>query len=161
MKRVGESKLYTMIKNGNAYNLQVLRGLKSNKSLLSTDGGGSVQCWNRDDGSGRQQWVLEPAEGGHYVTITNGVDPSPKYLHYDQNNSNVSMVNSKIDDREVWLVEEVPNSPTCNTYYLKPKKRSNMMLSASPEGQVDIYDKDDGSGRQRWQFQNHWVTPQN
>jgi hypothetical protein len=44
---------------GNNRNIQVLRGLSSNRSLLICNSDGfKVDLWNTDDYSGRQEWDI-------------------------------------------------------------------------------------------------------
>ncbi len=97
------------IVTGSNKNIQVLRGLSTDRSLLSCSPDGTVvDLWNVDDGSGRQEWniTLVPGLSDTYnITVSNGVN-----------------------DRKY--------------------------LSCTSDGtRVDLWSKDDGSGRQRWQLQ--------
>lgn len=95
---------------GNNQNLQVLRGLSSDRSLLSTSKDGTVvDLWNSDDGSGRQKWDISLVAGFTDVY-------------------NIKVSGGTTDGR--------------------------VYLSCTKDGsKVDLWTKDDGSGRQRWQLQ--------
>ncbi|NQY64247.1 MAG: hypothetical protein HRT38_11035, partial [Alteromonadaceae bacterium] len=59
------------------HNLQILRGLSTNLSLLScTENGGNIDLWNKDDGSGRQQWEIKLIDGRtdvYHIIVKDGV----------------------------------------------------------------------------------------
>ena len=144
------------------YNLQVLRGLTTNRSLLSCPSdGSSVQLWGEDDGSGRQQWTFEEipnSNGLYHILVTQGLSSDRKYLSTTNEGDNVNLWN--VDDgsgRQQWKITPVENSPTCNTYHIHVANGvSSMrrMLSCKPDGSmVDLWPEDDGTGRQRWQLQ--------
>ena len=148
-------------------NLQILRGLSSNRSILScTPGGHVVDLWNVDDNSGRQQWDIEPVTGLTNVynfIIRNGLTSDRQYLSCTPDGATVDLWN--VDDgsgRQRWVLNQVPNSPTCQTYLisvLAGVTSGRVYLSCTADGStVDLWSVDDGSGRQRWQVQNVWIA---
>ncbi|MDY0780027.1 hypothetical protein [Tenacibaculum sp. IB213877] len=149
------------------HNLQILRGLTNNRSILScTSDGSNVDLWNEDDGSGRQQWEfkqLENKQGVYNIIITQGVTGDNKYLSSNSDGSNVDLWHE--DDgsgRQQWEVTLINNSSTCNTYLIRVHEGvsgNKRYLSCRADGtNVDLWNEDDGSGRQRWQIQDIWPT---
>ena len=145
------------------YNLQVLRGLSTNRSLLSCQAGGVVDLWNTDDGSGRQRWVMNPVAGEpdnvYTFTVYGGTNPGEIYLSVAPNGSSVELAGS--DDgsgRQRWALielDEVVTTIEIPSYYqIKPLSNPAAYLSCTADGTVvDLWNTDDGSGRQRWQVQ--------
>jgi hypothetical protein len=143
------------------FNLQVLRGLDSNRSLLSCTPQGKVDLFSTDDHSGRQVWnVVEvPGVAGYYnIIVSKGTDPGKKYLSCTRAGDVVDLW--KEDDesgRQRWQLIPVTKPAICSYYEIKvlggvDTKRN--FLSCAASGQVvDLWDKDDDSGRQRWQLQ--------
>lgn len=153
------------VKIEGSHNLQVLRGLTNNRSILSCTGNGdNVDLWNLDDGSGRQEWNVKLVEGrtDHYnIIVENGVSSDKKYLSTTSDGSNVDLWDK--DDgsgRQRWMFFPVTNSPTCNTYNIQVSSGvtgGRVYLSCTSDGSnVDLWSEDDGSGRQRWQVQGIW-----
>jgi len=150
------------------HNLQILRGLSGNRSILScTSNRPNVNLWNKDDGSGRQQWdfVKLPNEENIYnIIIKHGVPSDKIFLSCNSDGSTVDLWNK--DDgsgRQRWVIIPVNNSPTCNTYLIRVDNgvsSDRKYLSCTPDGlTVNLWNKDDGSGRQRWQIQGVWPQP--
>jgi hypothetical protein len=151
------------------YNLQVLRGLSSNRSLLSCQAGGLVDLWNEDDGSGRQRWVMNPVAGApanvYNFTVYGGTNPGEVYLSVAADGVGVDLAGS--DDgsgRQRWSlveIEEVYSVVDIPSYYqIQPLSNPTAFLSCTADGTVvDLYGSDDGSGRQRWQVQGPGYDP--
>jgi hypothetical protein len=148
------------------HNLQVLRGLTSNRSLLScTADGTKVDLWPNDDGSGRQEWNFVPVAGTEYynIIVNGGVSTNRTYLSCTSDGTVVDLWSS--DDgsgRQRWRVIPVDNSSTCSTYLIRVSEgvsSDRRDLSCTADGtKVDLWPNDDGSGRQRWQIQGVWKT---
>lgn len=148
------------------HNLEVLRGLTSNRNLLScTSDGTLVDLFSSDDGSGRQQWNFVPVSGTAFynIIVVGGVSSQRIYLSCNNDGSVVDLFTS--DDgsgRQRWSVTPVHDSPTCSTYLIRVSEgvsSNRRYLSCTPNGTVvDLYTSDDGTGRQRWQLQGVWLA---
>ncbi|MGE5342951.1 MAG: RICIN domain-containing protein [Candidatus Omnitrophota bacterium] len=149
------------------HNLQILRGLTSNRSLLSCQPSGAVvDLWMKDDSSGRQRWQFIPITGMkdvYNIKIAGGMTTNRKYLSCTSDGTKVDLWS--VDDgsgRQRWVVTPVKNSPTCNTYLIKifgGVSTARKYLSCTPDGIiVDLWTLDDNSGRQRWQLQEIWAA---
>lgn len=144
------------------FNLQVLRGLSTNRSLLSCQATGLVDLWNQDDFSGRQRWVMTPVQGQpadvFTFTVYGGTNQGKTYLSVAGDNQTVDL--EAADDgsgRQRWAlipVDSVSVGLEIPSYYLlAPQSRQGLYLSCTEDGtRVDLWN-DDGSGRQRWQLQ--------
>jgi hypothetical protein len=157
--------MMTKVNIEGTHNLQILRGLTNNRSLLScTSNGSNVDLWSLDDSSGRQEWNVKLVEGRadvYNITVEGGVSGNKKYLSTTGNGDNVDLWDK--DDgsgRQRWLFVPVKDSPTCNTFNVKVSagvSGSRLFLSCTGSGDnVDLWSEDDGSGRQRWQVQGIW-----
>jgi hypothetical protein len=144
-----------------SHNLQVLRGLSTNRSLLSCNGDGSVvDLWGEDDGSGRQVWEISLVPGhtdAYHIIVSKGVSGDRKYLSCTQDGSKVDLWNEDDNSgRQRWQFVPV-QSPICTYYNIKVDAGvtgGRTLLSCTPDGStVDLWNVDDGSGRQRWQVQ--------
>ncbi len=141
------------------YNIQVLRGLSGNRSLLSCAAGGKVDLWNVDDKSGRQQWTLKSVSGvsGNVfnITVVGGSNPDKTYLSCTAGGLVDLFSQDDGSGRQRWLLTPLTTSPQIPDYYqISPIAGATGMLSCTPDGNVvDLYGNDDGSGRQRWQMQ--------
>ncbi|HEV7643689.1 MAG TPA: hypothetical protein VGO50_07040 [Pyrinomonadaceae bacterium] len=141
------------------YNIQVLRGLSGNYSLLSCTADGHVDLFYTDDGSGRQEWNLTPISGviGNVfnIIVSGGTNPDKIYLSCTA----AGLVDLYSQDdgsgRQRWVLTPVTSSPQIPSYYqITPIAGASGYLSCTPDGlTVDLYNQDDGSGRQRWQVQ--------
>lgn len=150
------------------FNLQVLRGLSSNRSILSCRSDGLVDLWNQDDGSGRQRWLVTQIQGQasnvYTVATYKGTDPGKAFLGVAADNETVELQAS--DDgsgRQRWAlvpVDSVASGLEIPSYYLlESVLRTGLCLSCTEDGtRVDLWD-DDGSGRQRWQIQGPGFDP--
>jgi hypothetical protein len=150
------------------YNIQVLRGLSSNLSLLSCQQSTPVvDLWYEDDASGRQRWVLNPIEGSpgvFTIAVAGGTGAGYSFLGYDPASNHVLLCagddgsgNQRwqlipVDSREQVL--EIPSY-----YLLQPQNGAKTYMSVPADGSyVDLW-PDDGSGRQRWQLQGPGYQP--
>lgn len=153
------------------FNLQVLRGLSSNRSLLSCRATGLVDLWNQDDGSGRQRWLVTQVQGQasnvYTVATYKGTDSGETYLGVASDNETVELQAS--DDgsgRQQWAmipVDSVSVGLEIPSYYLLQSVlkagQSGQYLSCTEDGtRVDLW-SDDASGRQRWQLQGPGFDP--
>lgn len=147
------------------HNLQILRGLKTNRSILSCkDDGSLVDLWHVNDGSGRQKWKIVATKDDpnvYNIIAVDGLTSKRKYLSCNIEGTKVDLWN--IDDgsgRQRWEFKPVDESPTSDTYLIQVKggcSSDRKYLSCNDEGAiVDLWNIDDGSGRQRWQLQWNW-----
>jgi len=146
---------------GNNQNLQVLRGLSSNRSLLScTADGGTCDLWAIDDGSGRQRWDITLVAGFndvYNIRVHGGNSTDKVYLSCTKDGSTVDLWNS--DDgsgRQRWqFVSLSSNIPDYyNIKVVGGVDGGRVFLSCQEGGgKVDLWAQDDNSGRQRWQLQ--------
>ena len=146
------------------YCLQVLRGLSTNNSLLSCNSGGGVDLFNQDDGSGRQKWQLQLLNDKVFnIIVSGGTNPDKKYLSCAADGNRVDLYSQ--DDgsgRQKWLFKAVPTNPLIPAYYqISPFAgvAGIKYLSCAVDGSVvDLFNQDDGSGRQRWQLQGPAIS---
>jgi hypothetical protein len=150
-----------MTVTGKNRNIQVLRGLSSNRSLLScVPEGTKVDLWNTDDGSGRQEWNITLVEGFtdvYNIKVSKGNSTDRVFLSCAQDGTYVDLWNT--DDgsgRQRW--QFLPISSNIPSYFqikvVGGVNGGRVYLSCVPEGtKVDLWNIDDGSGRQRWQLQ--------
>ncbi|MDI9308595.1 MAG: hypothetical protein QM535_00150 [Limnohabitans sp.] len=146
----------------NKRNIQVLRGLETNKSLLSCSVDGSkVDLWMEDDGSGRQVWDIVQVKGqpqGIYnIIVSGGTIDGKKYLSCTADGSKVDLwMEDDNSGRQRWLIDELKsNIPSYFNIKVQGGVTGNRKyLSCTADGsKVDLWGEDDGSGRQRWQLQ--------
>lgn len=144
------------------YNLQILRGLETNKSLLSSSTDGTaVSLHSQDDGAGLQQWIFIPVPGEvniYNIRIVSGVSTKRVFLSCTPDGKTVDLYHKDdVSGRQRWELIPVLDAPTPNTYLIRVAggmSSSRVFLSCTKDGKkVDLYGKDDGSGRQRWQLQ--------
>ena len=146
---------------GNNRNIQVLRGLTTDRSLLScTPDGTKVDLLNTDDGSGRQQWNITLVAGYtdiYNIKVSGGNSTDRVYLSCTPDGTKVDLY--KADDgsgRQRWqFVQLSSNIPDYyNIKVVGGVNSGRVYLSCTPDGtKVDLLNTDDGSGRQRWQLQ--------
>lgn len=143
------------------HNFQVLRGLSSNRSLLSCTSAGKVDLFSTDDGSGRQRWYIVPVTGFpevYNIKVQGGTDPGKTFLSCTADGEKVDLFSH--DDgsgRQRWRFVAVSGSPICsyhNILVVGGVNNGRIYLSCTADGtKVDLIKEDDGSGRQRWQTQ--------
>src|SRR5687768_12245366 len=98
------------------YTLEVLRGLSSNRDLLSCPPeGNTIDLWNENDGSGRQLWFFESTDDPKYyrIRVSGGMNnPSQMYLTGSgQNRVILGPLSNAI--RQQWAIEDcdAPGEP--------------------------------------------------
>ena len=146
---------------GTKRNIQILRGLSSDRSLLSCTGNGqTVDLYNIDDGSGRQEWnisLVPTYDDLYHIMVYGGTSGDNVYLSCNEVGGGVNLYFE--DDgsgRQRWQV--IPLTSNIPAYYnIKVSGGTGpewVFLSCTGDGvTVDLYYEDDGSGRQRWQLQ--------
>jgi hypothetical protein len=92
------------------HNIQILRGLINNRSLLSCTGDGTkVDLFPQDDKSGRQRWIFEPVEGDIYnIIVSGGVTSGRKFLSCTSDGTKVDLFGE--DDgsgRQRWQIQGI------------------------------------------------------
>ena len=139
----------------------MLRGLSSDRSLLScTPDGVKVDLFNTDDGSGRQKWDITPVDGYndvYNIKVSAGNSTDRVFLSCTGDGVKVDLFNT--DDgsgRQRW--QFVPLSSNIPSYFqikvVGGVDGGRVYLSCTGDGtKVDLWNPDDGSGRQRWQLQ--------
>lgn len=149
--------------NGNNRNLQVLRGLSTNRSLLSCQPDGkTVDLWWQDDGSGRQQWNISPVPGYdniYNIIVSGGNSTDNKYLGAvapgDWGNVDLTSGDDGTGRQRWQFIPVKSNIPDCYNIMVVGGETDNFVyLSCFEDGSVvNLAEKDDGSGLQRWQLQ--------
>lgn len=145
-------------------NLKIVQGLSSDRSYLScTPNGVTVDLWNVDDESGRQQWEFIPVEGQEHtfnikIYQSKGLSTDRCYLSCTENGEKVDLWHT--DDgsgRQRWIAEPVPGKENIFTIRIAGGVCTDRKyLSCTPDGIiVDLWGVDDESGRQRWEVLNH------
>jgi len=153
------------------YNILIYSGVENSRKYLSvTSDGAKVDLYSKDDKSGRQRWQLIEIEDDLYqVTIKDGVSNNRKYLSVTADGSKVDLYHKDDESgRQQWKIESVdlqtPKKPikneidlkgmTLNIYPVRGLTTSRKFLSTKQDGsKVDLWNKDDESGRQRWCFE--------
>ena len=147
---------------GNTRNIQVLRGLSSNRSLLScTPNGTIVDLWSTDDGSGRQRWNITLVDGFddvYNIKVAEGNSTNRVFLSCTADGTKVDLWN--VDDgsgRQRWKIRPLQSTNIPDYFIIKVAggvEGGRVYLSCTADGtKVDLWNVDDGSGRQRWQLQ--------
>lgn len=142
-------------------NVRVSGGTPVGKSLLSVGADGSyADLYKMDDRSGRQRWLFQRSPDGvtYNILIAGGTPADRKYLSAAPDGRKVSL--EARDDgsgRQRWMIGVIPiESGSIPRYKFQfmitgGTFRATKYLSTSASGGiVDLYDKDDGSGRQNW-----------
>jgi hypothetical protein len=108
-----------------------------------------------DDGSGRQQWRLlpyPPADGTKYTiqVSVNAPQLGGHYLGYPDDDGRAVALSGAVDglQRQRWTFEMVAKG----VYRIKPAGRLSYLSCKADGSVVDLFDSDDGSGRQHWKL---------
>ena len=146
------------------YTIQILQGLSGDRSYLSCATDGRVDLWTQDDGSGRQRWVLTPfgSFGAYLISVYGGMSGGATYLVWDDSQKvSVGERQYSPNSHDLWTVEPVSaDDPPPSDFHIRPFRHPNLFLSCSADGSVvDLWNQDDGSGRQRWQMQGPIYAP--
>lgn len=148
--------------NSGPHNIQALRGLSTNRTLLSGKSDGTlVDLWNEDDLDGRQAWILRQVAGTetYNIVVNGGVSANRLFLSCSMDSTLVDLWS--VDDgsgRQRWKLERVAGSGIPEYYNIRTAAiglpNNRVLLSCTENGtKVDLWHTDDGSGRQRWQMQ--------
>jgi len=144
--------------------LRIVQGLTSGRCFLScTPDGATVDLWNGDDGSGRQQWILEKIDTGlletfsgpiYNIIVSGGVENSRRYLSCTADGSKVDLWHEDDNSgRQKWAFNEV-GSQLYQITVAAGVEGNRRYLSCTPDGlTVDLWSVDDASGRQQWYLQ--------
>jgi len=91
-------------------------------------------------------------EGKYEIQVSGGVTFNKSILTKESNNESVNLQRSQSPIAQQWqLKESSGQNSTFNLLTVDPSLPKNKFLSCKPDGaMVDLYDKDDGSGRQQW-----------
>lgn len=138
--------------SGVTYNVNVYRGVTTDRRLLSTNGIGEVSLWNQDDDSNRQKWRFERLSDGSYnIRVLGGVTNGRTLLSTGGDGAKVDLWTT--DDgsgRQRWILE--PLEQGC--FHIRVKGgvgNGRVLLSCGGDGaKVDLWTTDDNSGRQQW-----------
>jgi hypothetical protein len=129
------------------------------RKYLSSDpipnSGSAIDLFSADDGSGRQQWRLlpyPPADGTKYTIAVsvNAPQIGGHYLGYPDDDGRAVALSGAVDglQRQRWTFEMVAKG----VYRIKPAGRLSYLSCTADGSVVDLFDSDDGSGRQHWKL---------
>ena len=129
-------------------------------TFLSCSEGGGVNLWSHNDESGRQTWHFQKTkdEGNVYnILVSGGTNQGETYLSTYENGTVELFSHDDGSGRQKWRLVPVGAGPKGTKYNIKVfggTDYGKSYLSCSPSGGVDLWDKDDGSGRQTWNITN-------
>lgn len=151
------------VTSGLTYLLRPIKGLDSNRKYLSCAANGSVvDLWDKNDGSGRQQWLItkvgmEQNNGIFHLVPHDGLSSNRKFLSCTSDGSKCDLWDKDDDSgRQRWVfipIGEDPKTeqPLFNIRVEKGVNNGRTWLSCASDGKrVDLWYSDDKSGRQRW-----------
>jgi len=106
------------------YNIRVTNGINGSRGTqfridngyLSTNSKGTaVDIWGKDDGSGKQRWIVVPHYGGHgfLIMVAGGVSGKRKYLSTTRSGNKVDLwIRDDGSGRQVWKLHgsQMPTS---------------------------------------------------
>jgi hypothetical protein len=135
------------------YNVQAVRGVSDRKMLSCTSDSKTVDLWNNDDDSGRQNWrFIELSDGAYNIEVFAGVTGERKYLSCTPEGKVDLWTEDDNSGRQQWKL--VPQ--TNGSFHIEVASGTNAgerYLSCTSDGKtVDLWDRDDNSGRQQWQL---------
>ncbi|CAM0136248.1 unnamed protein product [Umbelopsis sp. WA50703] len=151
----------TPISSG-TYEVTIGGGRSGCNQYLSSASCGSdlVDMYSADDGSGRQRWTFNLLSGKtnvYNIEVSGGRSGCNTFLSSASCGSNLVDLYSEDDGsgRQEWLVVPVPGvSNQYNIMVNGGRATCNLYLSTADctnsSNLVDLYNLDDGSGRQRW-----------
>ena len=157
------------------YYLKPMGGLVSNRTLLNCSSDGSrVDLYETDDESGRQRWKFERVYGDCYNFIVEGGISDiwgsnwvptnwgegrcciKKYLSCSKDGRVDLWHEDDKSGRQRWRLIPIENYVDSASFHIVVAGDTNSdkkYLSCSQDGLVvDLYDRDDDSGRQQWQL---------
>jgi len=144
-------------RSGYVYNVIIDDGISNTKEYLSVNSDGSiVDLWTHDDGSGRQQWVLEDRGSFWYFDIEGGVSGTRDTLSVTSDGTKVDLwTHDDVSGRQRWVITDAAgvDDAYCNIEIYDGVSGTRKYLSTTSDGRkVDLWTHDDASGRQRWRF---------
>jgi hypothetical protein len=140
------------IPQGIKFNLQISGGVTSGRTLLSTPASLTlVDLFDKDDNSGRQQWVLESTPyWENYRILMKDKCLTLGDVSNDRAVAPVTLTSASDVNRSetYWKIEDIG----AGLIRIKPASLwKTMYLSTTADGgKVDMFGRDDASGRQRW-----------
>lgn len=142
------------------YNIQVLRGLLSNRSLLSCQSDGTTELAALDDDSGRQKWNVDMIDTGVFTfKVSGGTNPEKEYLRWSSEPPSLGVYD---DNFAAWMLQTVSVTPEIPAYYsIRPFQRPfTRVLACRKNGEgLHVAETDVGNGRARWQLQGPAIDP--
>jgi hypothetical protein len=135
---------------GSGYPIKIFGGTDSGETFLSSKANGDLDLYDRDDGSGRQRWVIERGSGDWVnIKIFGGMDSGETFLSTTPSGDLDLYDRDDGSGRQRWVIER-GSGDWVNIKIFGGTDSGETFLSTTPSGDVDLYDRDDGSGRQRW-----------
>jgi len=143
-------------------NIKIQGGVKGNKKFLATSQGGDRMWLGTSVSGARQRWNLVKAGKGYYHIMSSyGIIEGRRGLRLDNAYLSVSPNGQKVDvydkddatGRQRWKVIKKGRgrSRYFNIMIVGGVSGKRKYLSTAPNGgNIDLWIKDDGSGRQRW-----------
>jgi len=152
--------------------VEILKGVSGKRKYLSTTWqANKVDLWIEDDGSGRQHWKFVKVEGKntYNIKVTNGINANRgnkvnldnAFLSCNSDGSVVDIWGQGLGKRQRWVVKELKNKKGFEITVAGDVKGARKYLSTTQNGnKVDLWIKNDGSGRQVWKLHGSQVpTP--
>ena len=138
-------------------NIQIMRGLSSDRNLLSCNVEGTkVDLYFHPEG-GRQEWLINPHPNLPKTDLifsiqSNGtVNDGRKWLSTNGNTSTSLSLFADPQDSSYWKIQPAPDCPLPATFIIQPWKNPTHFLSVKHDGTlVDIYNQNEMVGRQWW-----------
>jgi len=142
--------------------IQIAGGTPHDRKILSAGlEGDYLDLFAKDDGSGRQRWVIETPPQ-HWFTgnrkaayvhirVSGGTPPKRLYLSATSDGEVVDLfAKDDGEGRQRWFIEQEPGGYVhIRISGGTPEDRRLLGVNSIGSG-VELTDKDDGSGRQRW-----------
>jgi len=146
----------------NVYNIFVGGGTQGGRVYLScVSDGTKVDLWTQDDGSGRQRWLITPtgAKWGEYHIRAAGGVGNRAYLSTTDDGSKVDLwTHDDNSGRQKWVLNAkavLQENRDYNIYVSNGVSGGRTMFSCTDDGsKVDLWTKDDNSGRQVYRFKH-------
>jgi len=130
--------------------------------LSVPEDGSKADLYSKDEGSGRQRWVLTPLQG-HANTYTirsgGGVNNNRQLLSCTDDGSKVDLyTHDDNSGRQRWVFQAkalIRENHPHNTNVASGVSNGRVFFSCTDDGsKVDLYTQDDASGRQQWVFRH-------
>ena len=149
------------IDGSKTYNIFIEKGTNEGKDILFTSSTGDVALVNKDRiAETATQWTFTSTNnnGAHLsdalvnIRTASTTMPNKTYLGATYHGLVQMNASDSITGKEKWYLQAVPDKAH-NTYYIKVSGGTSIRdvyLSTGHTGNPDLYDMDDGTGRQRW-----------